>query len=803
MAEPRHAALPAGYILEQFHITEVLGQGGFGITYQAIDTRLQRTVAIKEYLPRQYAFRDDDSTVLPRDDQDRETFDWGLKRFIDEARALARFRHPNIVAVMQFLEANGTAYLVMEYEEGRNLEAWLALHPEGVAEDILVDGILLPLLDGLEKVHDKGLLHRDIKPENVFMRRDGTPVLIDFGASRPHGKAATATATSLISVGYTPFEQYGGAGRQGPWTDLYALAGTMYRVIAGQKPPDAIARQQGDALQPAVEVGRARYSDEFLATVDRALALDPAERPQSAAEFRAMVQAGAENMDSTFVRPGPAKTWLDRPPARWALGAIAGLAVAGALVLGHPQWRERLLSIGDESGVETPDAVNSVAVLPFKNMSADPEQEYFADGLAEELLNLLVSIPELRVAARTSSFSFKDENVDIRTIAEKLGVDHILAGSVRKAGHTLRITAQLIEADSGYHLWSQRFDRQLEDVFAIQDEIATAVVDALKINLLGEMPKVEKIDAEAYALYLQGRHFYERRTAEGYEKAVDAYQAALELEPEYAPAWAALGFAYFRQARTYRDVHESTALSRDAVERALALDDSLAEAHASMGRIRMYYDWDWQGADEATQRALTLEPGNVQSLRSAGALAAALGRLDEAIKLSQRGIELDPLNHAQYHSLGYWLTAAGRLEEAAAALRYSLELNPGGEFTHNLRGRVFLLQNQPQMALAEMHRETDPVTREIGTALALTALGRKAEADQVLAAYIEEHNESAALDIAVVYAWRGDTDQAFMWLDTAYEQRDVYLAEILLEPLGSLKSDPRWPAFLDKMGLPH
>jgi TolB-like protein/Flp pilus assembly protein TadD len=449
-------------------------------------------------------------------------------------------------------------------------------------------------------------------------------------------------------------------------------------------------------------------------------------------------------------------------------------------------------------------ARKSIAVLPFANMSADPEQEYFADGLAEELLNLLAGVPELRVAARTSSFSFKNENIDIRTIAEKLSVKHILEGSVRRAGDTLRITAQLIEADSGYHLWSQRFDRKLNDVFAIQDEIAVAVVDALKIHLLGEVAKVQKIDPEAYALYLQGKHFYDRWTEEGYEKAIDAFQAALKLEPGYAPAWVALANAYMNHGGNYGDTHEGMALARAAAERAIALDADFADAHATVGWIMLVHDWDWQGADEAMQRALALEPGNVDSLLGAAALAAALGRLNEAIELDQRVIEVDPLNRDAHSGLGYYLASAGRLEEAAAKFRHLLDLDPQLPLAHGNLGFTLLLQNQPQMALAEAQRETDPVSRETGTVLSLSSLGRTAEADRAQTVLIEKHHESSAFLIAATYAWRGDVDQAFMWLDTAYEQRDPGLTSVLLNPLlASLKSDPRWPAFLDKMGLPH
>lgn len=339
MADPQGMALPLDYQLDDYRITRVLGQGGFGITYRGHDVRLQRDVAIKEYLPRQFAERGDDLVVRPRTEADREMFEWGLTRFVDEARTLALFRHPNIVAVARFLEANGTAYLVMDYEEGDNLEAWVGRYPNGVPEQTLVGRILLPLLEGLEKVHDKGLLHRDIKPDNIFIRGDGTPVLLDFGASRAHGQGATTALTSIITAGYSPFEQYGASGRQGPWTDLYALAGTLYRVIAGSKPTDAIARQQGAEHVPASVAGAGRYSQQLLRAIDQGLALDPAARPQSAAAFRALIEsadpdAGAPDPDATVVRrrDAPAAESRRVSPGRGLVALVLAVLGAGAAV---------------------------------------------------------------------------------------------------------------------------------------------------------------------------------------------------------------------------------------------------------------------------------------------------------------------------------------------------------------------------------------------------------------------------------------------------------------------------------------
>jgi tetratricopeptide (TPR) repeat protein len=330
------------------------------------------------------------------------------------------------------------------------------------------------------------------------------------------------------------------------------------------------------------------------------------------------------------------------------------------------------------------------------------------------------------------------------------------------------------------------------------------VVDALKVSLLGDVPRAKEIKPEAYALYLQGKHFNGRRTEEGHKKAVDALQAALKLEPEYVPAWNALGEAYWQQSGRFHDVHETISLARAAYERALTLDAGSAEAHAGIGWIKSFYDFDWQGAEKAMQRALSIAPENVESLMGVAALASALGKPDESIVLNQRAIELDPLNTRAHLRLGMDLLSAARLNEAAATFRQLVELDPQYPYVHLYLGMIFLWQDEPQMALMEMQKETDPVSREYGNVLALSTLGRKVEADQAMANLVRDYNMSDAFLIACAYAWRGDKDQAFVWLDRAYEQRDYLISEILMYPeLSNLKSDPRWPAFLEKMGLPH
>lgn len=348
-ARTTDGTLAVGHRLDDYRIEAVLGQGSFGITYKAFDERLERRVAIKEYLPRQFATREADDSVRARSDADAATFDWGLKRFIDEARVLARFKHPNIVAVIRYLEAHGTAYLVMEYEEGRDFERWLVGRAEPPQEAVLVQRILVPLLDGLAKIHAEGLMHRDIKPDNIFIRNDGSPVLIDFGASREQ-TTGSAPMTSIVSAGYSPFEQYGTGEGQGPWTDLYALAGTMYRAVTGRAPTDAISRYQGASLEPAAVAAAGSYSATLLEAIDRALALDPERRPRSAAEFGRLIGAGVEPVAvdrpeaATHVRTADERAAVVPKRRRWLSVALV-LIATGLVAAGAYRYRAHWLTV--------------------------------------------------------------------------------------------------------------------------------------------------------------------------------------------------------------------------------------------------------------------------------------------------------------------------------------------------------------------------------------------------------------------------------------------------------------------------
>lgn len=498
---------------------------------------------------------------------------------------------------------------------------------------------------------------------------------------------------------------------------------------------------------------------------------------------------------------------------------ITGLLV---LALGYFAYDKFVLSAGRDAAlveattqavteapapvVQEPDETEkSIAVLPFVNMSSDAEQEYFSDGLSEELLNLLAKIPELKVASRSSAFQFKGEKFDLKDVAEKLGVAHVLEGSVRKSGNQVRITAQLIKAEDGYHMWSETYDRSLDNIFAIQDEISAAVVGALKIELLGEVPKAEVVNPEAYALWLKGRYLYAKWGEENFKLAIEALKQALVIEPEYAVAWASLSVGYLTQTTSgYLSRDEGLALARGAIDRALVIDPEMPDVLARLSLIQSSFEWDWAGAEASVQKALELEPDNLRVLSAAASISSNLGRLDEAMAYFQRVLNNEPLNLITLYNVGDTLHRQGLLEESKAAFRRLLELNPEDWGTHTQLGIILLKQGHPEEAWAELELEVDSQQQEIGRILALPALGRKEEAQLRLDIFIQKNQSWAAYPIAGIYARHGDSEAAFAWLERAYQQRDSSMSVILSDPLlTSLHDDQRWADLLDRMGLPH
>jgi TolB-like protein len=461
---------------------------------------------------------------------------------------------------------------------------------------------------------------------------------------------------------------------------------------------------------------------------------------------------------------------------------------------------------------ESSSATNSqsIAVLPFVNMSSDKEQEYFSDGLSEELLNQLAQVPQLRVIARTSSFSFKGKELDVSTIAKALNVANVLEGSVRRSANTLRVTAQLIRASDSSHLWSQTYDRDRTDIFKVQDEIAADVVAALKVKLLPtqELPKAPRTNnPEAYQQYLQGRYYLNRFSIADFEKARVFLERATELDPKFPLAWAALSQVWNLQTGwsdklTRKEFDAGVMRAREAADRALKLDPDLPEALTARFAIQFYFDFDWKGGAEAIRRAQTLAPSDPLVLISAAQVAAIFGDYARAVDLARRAVALDPVNAQVRVYLGLALLQARKPAESRTEYERVAELNPSTPWAYAGGGMADLFEGKNAEALAAAEHETTEFARLVVSAVALWNLGRKEESDAALATLIKDDADIGAFQIAEVYSGRGDKDNAFLWLDRARRQQDPGLAYYPNDPLlDSLRSDPRWATFQRSIGL--
>jgi adenylate cyclase len=480
--------------------------------------------------------------------------------------------------------------------------------------------------------------------------------------------------------------------------------------------------------------------------------------------------------------------------------ALGYFAVDKFVLSGDPQPVFSEVGV-DQYGIGTA-SVPSLAVLPFTNMSSDPEQEYLSDGISEELINLLANVPGLRVISRSSSFAFKGSNLKANELADEMNVDYILEGSVRKSGERVRITAQLIEADSDVHLWSETYDRTLDDIFAIQDDIAGSVLPALEVQLLGAAPTVAELDTDAYALYLQALHFYQQRSPEGVERAIDHVLRSIEIEPAHAPSWTLLASAYINQAHARdRPFEEGFELASEAADKALDIDPDFALAHSTRAWIAMSYERDFARSARHFRMARKLAPNSNIVLTNYAILAIRLGRIEEAIRMIGRSIELDPTNSVSHGNLAEALIHQGRFPEAEQAARKAVELRPGNNSARANLALTMILQNRPGDALEVAAPIRDEATGMLVRLMANHDLGNMDASALALESLEESHATDAAYLIAIGYAWRGDLDNSFRWLDLAIDEGQSFFGIKTEIYLDALHDDVRWEDILRKSGL--
>jgi serine/threonine-protein kinase len=599
--------------------------------------------------------------------------------------------------------------------------------------------------------------------------------------------------------------------------DIFSLGVVLYEMATGERPfrGDSAASVISSILKDEPREAREIRRDlppKLDALISRCLQKDRENRFSSAKEVRdrlqSLVHEKASSMD-TAKKPsaaGPARRF--RRAA--TLVAAAGLAIAALFfaywISNRPPIRESP-EAGPVASAPAVASASSIAVLPFADMSPEGDQEYFADGLSEEIINALAQVRGLKVVGRTSSFHFKGRSEDLRTIGERLNVGSILEGSVRTDGDRLRITAQLIDVADGFHLWSESYDRDLGNVFQLQEEIATTLVGVLRAEMLpdeGQPFASRSGSGTGYRAYLQGRFHVERRTQEDLELAVEHFREALALDPGYALAWAGLADALrWQTAWDYRS-ETGWEEARAAAEKALRLDPNLAEGWAAKGKILLFHDRSWGEARDAYARALELKPNDADIVRDSARLAAALGDLEKALSFNRRAVELDPLDVPAYFHLGLHAFYAGRLEEARKALEESIELEPDHPGQYELLAAVYLEQGAIESAKEMVALEPHPAWRLYGRILLASSQGLETEADALLDRFIAQYPEGWDVQIAELWALRGSLDEAFNWLDRAFESRDGGLARLKVDPFFQmLHSDPRWERLLERMGLPE
>jgi serine/threonine-protein kinase len=764
-----------GSVISHYRILERLGGGGMGVVYKAQDIKLDRPVALK-FLP-------------PTLTDDQEARD----RFILEARAASALQHPNVCVVYDIDEsARGEMFIAMEYLGGATLKETLHGGPMKPEEAIEVAA---QILTGLAAAHRQGILHRDIKPANVMVAAGGSVKIVDFGLAKLRsGAQLTSAGSTLGTAAYMAPEQVRGEDADHR-SDLWSVGVILYEMLAGHLPfrgdHDAalgysIVNEQPLPPPPA----RAPVERGLQRIIGRSLQKDPRDRYASAEEFLADLQSLRQGA------PPKARTRDSRRRLLAAAGtaALVALSVLAYLLL-HPSAPARL--------------EKSVAVLPFVDMSPDKDQEYFCDGMTEELINRLSNVKDLKVPARTSVFAFKGTTLGIREIGEKLAVESVLEGSVRRSGDRIRITAQLVNVKDAFHLWSHHYDRELKDIFDIQTEVAEQIALALDATITpGDREQIERRATEsldAYNLYLRGRFHWRKRTTADLQEAVRNFESAIRIDSLYALAYVGLADAYvvypyyrvpgMTQAEAFRR-------AKRAARQALALEPTLAEAHTSLANVRKEGYWDWAGAEREFLRGIELNPRYATARQWYSENLMVQGRRAEALAEAVRAYELEPSSVVASNNLGLQYLMNRQYPEAIAQLRKAIELDPTHPSPHTNILSAYLMTGRYREAASEIRLWGAPPTLAALLEEACQDTSRWASAANRIEAYALEKREVPSAILVVIFASLGQRDRTFAWLERSYAAHEPGLVYVIRHPLlDRFLPDPRYTAILGKLGL--
>jgi serine/threonine-protein kinase len=783
---------------DRYQIIEELGRGGMGKVYKVLDKEIDVKVALK--------------LIKPEIASDKKN----IERFRHELKTARDITHNNVCRMYDLNKEEGSYYITMEFVEGQDLKG--LIRQTGRLAVSTAINIAKQVCEGLTEAHRLGVIHRDLKPSNIMINKEGNARIMDFGIARSlKTRGITGAGVIIGTPEYMSPEQVEGR-EVDQRSDIYSLGIILYEMVTGQAPfkgdtPFIIGVKHKSEIPRDPKELNAQIPDDLNRVILKCMTKDKVKRYQSAKEVRSEFTRIEEGLLTTD-RVAPKKKPVTSKEITVTFG-LKNLLIPVLVVIALVVVAVIILQVLiQEESLSLPPGRPSVAVLPFDDLSPQKDQEYLCDGLAETLINAFSKIKNLRVIARNSSFLFRGRERDVQEIGERLNIKTIIKGSLQKAGNRVRITAQLIRVDDESLLWSDQYNRELDDLFAVQDEISLAIVDKLRVQLLGEdkarIVKRHTQNFEAYNLYLKGRYFWNKRTEEGYQKSLEYFQQAIEKDPTYASAYT--GIADYYNLLGYYDYlppKEAFPKAKAAAEKALEMDETLAEAHNSLAMVKESYDWDWEGAEREYRRAIELNPNYATAHQWYAGYLGAMGKHDESITENKQAQELDPLSPIIGADLGTNFISARQYDQAITEFQKVLEMDPDYIIAHLFLGMAYAGKEMYDEAIAEVkkaqsHSDDDGSLMKVLLGVIYSLSGKKDEAKKVLNEMLElsKHSYVSPWGISLIYVGLDQKDQAFEWLEKAYEERDHWMSSLKVLPiLDSIRSDPRFIALLKKMGF--
>jgi len=790
-----------GETISHYRILEKLGEGGMGVVYKAMDTKLDRFVAMK-FLP----------FHLTTGETERA-------RFVQEAKAAAALNHPNVCVIHEIQDEHDAPFMVMEYVEGQTLRHKIAAVGTRHAAPLQIDEAIayaIQIGEALQAAHEKGIVHRDVKSDNIMVTPKNQIKVMDFGLAKIKGALKlTKSASTVGTIAYMSPEQLQGVEADAR-SDIFSFGVVLYEMLTGQLP---FRGEYEAALMYSIvhedPPPPQNVSPEMLDIVNCALEKNPDQRYPSVAgmvdELRWLQEPSASvSRKSRGKRISAGPTKLSRKTRahetitqKTARSLVVPAIIAGIAILGI---------IGYYRFFGKPAEINSMAILPFENVGNDPNTEYLSDGIPESLINSLSPLPGLKMMSRGSTFRYKGKAMDPQAVGRQLGIRAVLTGRVIQRGDHLYISAELVDVRDNSHLWGDQYNRKLADLLVVQEEIVREISQALRSTLTGEeekrLTKRYTQNAEAYQLYLKARYYSTKWTGEGIKKGMEYLHQAIAMDSSYALAYAGLAACYYDGAGELFPHDVAMPKARQAAQQALELDDMLAEAHATLGMVKLFYDLDWPAAERQFKRALELNPNYADAYLWYSEYDLVAKRPEEAVAKARKAQELDPLSPLTNYLYGSKCYKARQYDQAIAQFQKTLEIDSTFEFTLRWMGYAYLQKGMHQEAVNVMQK-TVTVSggrdlSRLGLAYAYAVSGKRAEARKLLEDFLEQAKASNLRPFytALVYVGLNEKDQALHWLQKAYEKRDELIIDLHIDPrMDGLRSDPRFVALLKKVGL--